>query len=281
MRPLGHAIEGGMWPVHTICRKDPRLSSEVRSMERHFTTPREGRRLPVHMPTPVLVQDTLKRMSIQKALCVPDLCHLNCPRVTHLKVLLAPEPPQPPSKELLPPQPLAMGMQLHTLLGVLRGNTTLTTLTLKGAAGVGAYASSWVRLCQGEHVPACACVSRGSLLVPLCVRGGCMLACTCMHTEAYGFTARTAAVALSAGLFGCRRLLCPRFSHRILLPKAPGRASGLALRALHSLRKGKEYQERWLQGLNVASSCSPSASTMSPPCSTRLLFGALPYHTKS
>jgi len=90
-----------------------------------------------------LSQDTLKRMSIQKTLSVPDLRHLNCARVLHLKVLLAPEPEavqqekagqagQQQQQQQQQPQPPGIGMQLHSLLEVLRGNTSLTTLTIKG-----------------------------------------------------------------------------------------------------------------------------------------------------
>jgi hypothetical protein len=39
-----------------------------------------------HTHTHICTQDTLKRMSIQKALAVPDLRFLNCSRVSHLKV---------------------------------------------------------------------------------------------------------------------------------------------------------------------------------------------------
>ncbi|KAF5827656.1 hypothetical protein DUNSADRAFT_305 [Dunaliella salina] len=77
-------------------------------------------------------QETLKRMSIHKTLCVPDLRHLNCARVSHLKVLLAPQAPTPSGPEEVSPVQPPIGMQLHTLLDVLRGNTTLTTLTLRG-----------------------------------------------------------------------------------------------------------------------------------------------------
>lgn len=128
-----------------------------------------------------LPMDSLKRMSVEKGLAIPDLVHLNCPRLTHLKVTLLPDgataagataggatasgasqPPAATSGGQARDGSVA-GMELQVLLGILKGNVTLTTLTLKGpsvsqaravAQAVASTPTCNVRsVCVGAEVP--------------------------------------------------------------------------------------------------------------------------------
>ncbi len=126
----------------------------------HMRVTRRGRspctstRLHAACTTTHWLQECLRRISVDKALCHPDLLTLNSPRLTHLKVSLArdapgPSPaaaasagaadaadagsPQRPAATQHQAQHQAHGVALASLLAIIKGNRTLTALTVKGA----------------------------------------------------------------------------------------------------------------------------------------------------
>lgn len=80
--------------------------------------------------------ETLRRLSVERTGAVPDLRYLNSPRLTSLKVQLA--PPRPSTAAVSGGAPTAGAssgsMTLEHLVAVIRGNTTLVTLSLPGCS---------------------------------------------------------------------------------------------------------------------------------------------------
>lgn len=86
-----------------------------------------------------LPASVLKSMAVDKALCMPDLVHLNAAKLTHLKLPLVNQQQVASDGDESGGSGKTgqSGFELTSLLTVLQGNTTLTALTLKGLCIIG------------------------------------------------------------------------------------------------------------------------------------------------